>query len=176
MAFRGRLVAGLAALVLAATTPGASLAAFQVVGLSAETVVPGTVVSMRVEMTRIAGTEPGSLFLIPSGTFGDSPSNEVCEDVARVIPVGETHWRAGMVEFEGALYEGVIGGATFTMPDLPADTYFIAETIDAQGTLACHVFAVIQVVDSLPDTALPVGDPGPAGDLGDSSPRIPRDP
>ena len=171
MRYRSRLIAGVAALVLVAATPGASLAAFQIVELSAETVVPGAVVTMRVEMTRIAGTEPSPLFLIPSGTFGDSPSNnESCEDVARAIEVGETHWQAGMVEFEGALYEGVIGGATFTVPDLQADTYRIAETIDAQGTLLCHIFAAIQVVASLPDTALPVGDAAGARDLGGSTP------
>jgi hypothetical protein len=142
-----------AALVLVAATPGASLAAFQIVELSAETVVPGTTVTMHVEMTRVAGTEPSSLFLIPSGTFGDSPSHESCEDVARAVEVGETHWQTGMVEFEGTLYEGVIGGATFRVPDLPADTYRIAETIDVRGT-GCHIFAVIQVVAALPDTAL----------------------
>lgn len=164
MRHRSRLVAGLTALALAGTTPGPSLAAVQIVELSAETVVPGTVVTMRVEMTRVAGTEPSPLFLIPSGTFGDSPSHESCEDVGRAVEVGETHWQAGMVEFQGAWYEGVIGGASFTVPDLPADTYRIAETIDAQGTLLCHIFAVIQVVASLPDTALPVGDAGHARD------------
>jgi hypothetical protein len=67
-----------------------------------------------------------------------------------------------MVEFEGALYEGVVGGATFTVPDLPIDTYRIAEAIDVVGT-GCHVFALIEVVASLPDTALPIGDAGGSG-------------
>lgn len=158
MLYRRRLVASVAALVLVAATPTASLAAFQIVELSAETVAPGTVVTMQVEMTRVAGTKPAPLFLIPSGTWGDSPSHEPCDDVGRSIEVGETHWQAGMVEFEGALYEGVIGGATFTMPDVPADTYSIAETIDTGGSTSCHSFAVIQVVASMPDTALPIGD------------------
>lgn len=162
MCNRRQLLAIVAALVLLTARPSASLAAFQIVELSAETVAPGTVVTMHVEMTRVAGTEPGPLFLIPSGTFGDSPSDQSCDDVPRAIEVGDTRWEAGMVEFEGALYEGVIGGATFTVPDLPADTYRIAETIDA-GAPSCHVFAVIEVVASLPDTALPAGDAAGAG-------------
>jgi hypothetical protein len=63
-------VAIVAALVLVTATPGPSRAAFQIVELSAETVAPGTVVTMHVEMTRVAGTEPGPLFLIPCGYLG----------------------------------------------------------------------------------------------------------
>ena len=55
---------------------------------------------------------------------------------------------------QGSAYEGEIGQATFTVPDLPAETYRIAESIDAEGT-GCHVFASIEVVRQLPDTALP---------------------
>jgi hypothetical protein len=153
---RGVIASAMAALVLVAATVGTSRAAFQVVDLSAETVVPGMVVTMRVEMSgRLVGTEPAALFLIPSGTFGDSPELLRCEQVGRAIEVGETHWQFGTVEFEGASYDGVIGEATFTVPDLPADLYRIAESIDAEGT-GCHIFALIEVVAQLPNTAIPV--------------------
>ena len=149
-------VSSVAALVLVAATAGISRAAFQVVELSAEIVVPGTVVTMRAAMSgRLVGTEPAALFLIPSGTFGDSPESLQCEQVGRAVEVGVTHWQVGTVEFEGQSYDGVIGEATFTVPDLPADTYRIAESIDAEGT-GCHVFSSIEVVAHLPNTALPI--------------------
>jgi hypothetical protein len=156
-----RLIASaVTAAVLMTTSPGTSSAAFQIVELSAEIVVPGAVLTMRVAMSgRTAGTEPAGLFLIPSGTFGDAgPESLPCEQFARSVEVGETHWEAGTVEFEGRSYDGLIGGATFTVPDLPADTYHIvAESPGPEGA-GCHMFALIQVVDRLPNTALPVAE------------------
>ena len=82
---------------------GTSRAAFQVVELSAEIVVPGTVVTMRVGMSgRLVGAEPAALFRIPSGTFGDSPELLRCEQIGRAVEVGQTHWQVGTVEFEGS--------------------------------------------------------------------------
>ena len=80
-----------------------------------------------------------------------------CEQIGRAVEVGQTHWQVGTVEFEGRSYEGVTGEATFTVPDLPADTYRIAESIDAEGT-GCHIFALIEDrSNELPNTAVPTG-------------------
>jgi hypothetical protein len=106
---------------------------------------------------RTAGTEPGALFMIPSGTWGDSPDSLRCDQVGRAIEVGQVHWQAGTVEYEGATYDGVTGESTFTVPPVTADTYRLAETIDARGT-GCHIFTSIEVVAGLPDTALPLVD------------------
>ncbi len=66
------LTSGALGIVLAAATVGSSVAAVQVVELSAQRVLPAMVVTLRIAMTaREAGTEPGALFIIPSGTFGD---------------------------------------------------------------------------------------------------------
>lgn len=142
------------AAVLGAGAAGTTRAAVQIVELSAQRVVPGTVVTMRIAITaREAGTEPGALFMIPSGTFGDSPESLHCEDVGRAVKVGQTHWEAGTVEYQGTSYPGFAGEATFTVPELPVDTYRLAESIDALGT-GCHVFTSIEVVAELPDTAI----------------------
>jgi hypothetical protein len=151
---RGLVVRGAVGMLLAIAAVSPALAAVQIATLSAQVVVPGTVVTMQVAMTgRTAGTGPAPLFMIPSGTWGDSPDSLPCDQVGRAIEVGQTHWQAGAVEFEGATYEGVIGASTFTVPAVPPDTYRLAETIDARGT-GCHVFTTLQVVAELPDTAL----------------------
>lgn len=149
---------GAAGLVFAAATVGTSLGAVQVVELSAQQVVPGSVVTLRVATTATEVLGPfGALFMIPSGTFGDSPESLRCEQVPRAIEVGQIHWTSGTVEYEGESYAGVTGESTFTVPHLPVDTYRIAVSIDATGT-GCHVFALIHVVAELPDTALsPIG-------------------
>lgn len=159
MGLRWRVLAGGAAgLVLAAAAAGVSLGAVQVVELSAQRVTPGTVVTMHVATTASDGrSDAGALFMIPSGTFGDSPDSLRCEQVGRAVEVGLIHWTAGTVEYEGASYAGVTGEATFTVPQLPVDTYRLAETIDARGT-GCHIFTLIHVVSELPDTAVPLID------------------
>jgi hypothetical protein len=145
-------------MVLAAAAAGTSLGAVQVVELSAQRVLPGTVVSLRVAMTaRQARTEAGALFMIPSGTFGDSPESLPCASIGRAVEVGLLHWHAGTVEYEGASYAGVVGEATFTVPQVAVDTYRLAESIEARGT-GCHIFTSLEVVDELPDTALPLAD------------------
>ena len=155
MSYRWRLITSSAlGIVLATTTVGTSVGAVQVVELSAQRVLPGTAVTLRIAMTaREAGTEPGSLFMIPSGTFGDSPEALRCEVIGGAVEVGQTHWQDGTVEYEGASYAGVIGEATFTIPQLAVDTYRLAESSDARGT-GCHIFTLIEVVAELPDTAI----------------------
>jgi hypothetical protein len=141
-----------------AAAAGTSIAAVQVVELSAQRVLPGTVVSLHVAITaREAGTESGALFMIPSGTFGDSPESLHCDEVPRAVEVGQIRWQPGTVEYEHASYTGVIGEATFTVPQVPVDTYRLAESIESRGT-GCHVFTSIDVVAELPNTALPFVD------------------
>jgi len=152
------LTSGALGIVLAAATVGSSVAAVQVVELSAQRVLPAMVVTLRIAMTaREAGTEPGALFIIPSGTFGDSPESLPCEVIGGAVEVGQIRWQDGTVEYEGASYAGVIGEATFTIPQLAVDTYRLAESIAARGT-GCHIFTLIEVVAGLPDTAIPQAD------------------
>jgi hypothetical protein len=149
---------GAAGLVLAVAAVGTSLGAVDVVELSAQQVVPGSVVTLRVATTasEVRG-ESGALFMIPSGTFGDSPESLRCEQVGRAVEVGQIQWTAGTVEYEGESDAGVTGEVTFTVPQLAVDTYRLAETIEARGT-GCHIFALIEVVAELPDTSLtPIG-------------------
>jgi len=154
--FRWRVgTSGAAGLVLAVAVAGTSLGAVDVVELSAQQVVPGSMVTLRVATTatEVRG-ESGSLFMIPSGTFGDSPESLRCEQVGRAVEVAQIHWTAGPVEYEGESYAGVTGEVTFTVPQLAVDTYRLAESLDNDFT-GCHVFALIHVVSDLPDTALP---------------------
>jgi len=145
-------------LLLAVVSGGTARGAVQIVEVSPQLFAPGTVVTLRVAMTaRAAGTEPAPLFMIPSGTWGDSPDALRCHEVGRAIEVGQTHWQAGTVEYEGIAYDGVLGESTFTIPAVAADTYRLAETTEARGT-GCHVFTSIEVVSELPDTALPLVD------------------
>lgn len=143
-----------AALLLAAAAVGTSLGAVDVVELSAQQVVPGSVVTMRVATTatEVRG-ESGELFMIPSGTFGDSPESLPCNQVGGAVEVAQIHWTPGTVEYEGEPYAGVTGEVTFTVPQLAVDTYRLAESIDNEFT-GCHIFASIEVVAELPDTAL----------------------
>jgi hypothetical protein len=148
------LASGALALVVASAAAGPSRAAVQVVELSAERATVGAVVTLTVAITgREAGTAAAPLFVIPSGTFGDSPEAIRCESVPRAVDVGTTQWRAGSVDYEGASYAGFVGEATFTVPDVPPDTYRLAESIDARGT-GCHIFTTIEIVAALPDTAV----------------------
>lgn len=143
-------------LVLAAAAAGTALGSVQVVELSAQRVLPGTVVTMHVAITaREAGTESGALFMIHSGTFGDSPESLPCEKVGGAVEVGQIEWTVGTVEYEGMSYAGVTGEATFTVPHVAVGTYWLAESIEARGT-GCHIFTSIDVVAELPDTALPL--------------------
>jgi hypothetical protein len=141
---------------LAAAAAGKSLGAVDVVELSAQQVVPGSVVTLRVATTaaEVRG-ESGALFMIPIGTFGDAgPESLPCDQFGGAVGIGQIHWTAGTVDYEGETYAGVTGEATFTVPQLAVDTYWLAESIDARGT-GCHAFGLIDVVSELPDTALP---------------------
>ena len=158
---RGVGLSAAIALLLAAASVGTSLGAIQVIELSAERVLPGTTVTLRVGMTaRAAGTAAGTLFMIPSGTFGDSPESLRCEQVGGAVEVGQIRWTAGTVEYDGTSHTGVTGEVTFTVPELAADTYRLAESITSRGT-GCHIFTSIDVVAELPDTALPLRGPDP---------------
>ena len=103
------------------------------------------------------GSATRALFMIPSGTFGDSPESLPCEVIGGAVEVGQTRWQDGTVEYEGASYAGVIGEATFSIPQLAVDTYWLAESIAARGT-GCHIFMLIEVVAGLPDMAIPQAD------------------
>ena len=81
----------------------------------------------RRDVRATGGAEPAALFLIPSGTFGDSPELLRCEQIGRAVEVGQTHWQVGTVELEGRSYEGVTGEATPHCARPAADTYRIAE-------------------------------------------------
>jgi hypothetical protein len=159
VSFRSRAGTSVAAaLLLAAGAVGTSLGAVDVVELSAQQVVPGSVVTMRVATTAtgVRGAS-GALFMIPSGTFGDSLESLPCDQVGRAVEVAQIHWTPGTVPYEGESYAGVTGEVTFTVPQLAVDTYRLAESIDNEFT-GCHIFASIEVVAELPDTALkPIG-------------------
>jgi hypothetical protein len=149
-------VGGALGLILAAVAAGTAIGAVQVVDLSAQRVVPGTVVTLRVATTASAlfqGT--GAVFMIPTGTFGDSRESLRCEQVGRAIQVGQIQWLPGTVEYEGVTYDGVTGEATFTVPQVAVDRYSLTTSIDTRGT-GCHIFTSIEVVASLPDTAQPI--------------------
>ena len=159
---------GTAALVLAAAAVGTSLGAVDVVELSAHQVVPGSTVTLRVATTasEVRG-ETGALFMIPSGTFGDSPESLRCEQVGGAVEVGQIRWTAGTVEYDGTSYAGVTGDITFVVPPLAAGTYRLAESVTSRGT-GCHIFASIDVGVELPDTALP--SMGPVSVVGEALP------
>lgn len=86
--------------MLAAAVVGTSLGAVDVIELSAQQVVPGNVVTLRVATTAtgVRG-DSGALFMIPSGTFGDSPESLPCEQVGGAVEVGQIQWTAGAVEY-----------------------------------------------------------------------------
>ena len=156
MTHRRRLLCGVVAgLFVTAGATSAALGAVQVVELSAQRVLPGTVVTLRVATTSsVVGGAPGQLFMIPHGTWGDSPDSLRCEEVGGAIVVGQIHWQIGTVEYQGTTYDGFEGEATFSVPSVAAPyPYWLAESIDATGT-GCHVFSSLEVVTDLPDTAM----------------------
>ena len=81
------------------------------------------------------------------------PTATADDQVGRAVEVAQIHWTPGTVEYEGEAYAGVTGGVTFTVPQLAVDTYRLAESIENEFT-GCHVFALIDVVAQLPDTAV----------------------
>lgn len=155
------VTAGLAGLVFAAGAAGTSLGAIQVVELTAQRVVAGTVVTMQVGMSaRIARTDSGALFLIPQDTFDGSPESLPCAEHRGAVEVAQTQWTIGTFEYDGRPFPGVTGEATFTMPRVPVASYLLAESMENEYT-GCHVFTSIDVVGELPDTASPLGDLAP---------------
>jgi hypothetical protein len=147
------IVGGSAGVILAVASAGAALGAVQVVEVSAQRVLPGTVMTMSVATTSSVLAASDRIFMIPSGTWGDSPDDLLCEQVGRAIEVGQIVWQTGTVQYQGATYEGFEGHSTFVVPDVPEDTYRLAQTIHTRGT-GCHVYTAIEVVAELPDTAL----------------------
>jgi hypothetical protein len=57
------------------------------------------------------------------------------------------------VEFEGASHPGHVAEATFVIPEVSLGVYYLAESIEAEGS-GCHVFAPVGIGVDLPDTAI----------------------
>ena len=161
---RSLIAASIATVVLLAASVGASLAAFQTAQLNPDAGPIGTPVSIHIEMSaRIAGTAPGPLVLVGKQALYDNPSAARCEEIPGALVVGETAWQSATIEYAGQEYSGFVGEAEFTVPDVPAGIYHLAESIDARGT-GCFTFASFTVTDTaLPDTAMSKPTPAPAG-------------
>ena len=172
----------LAALVLATggifATAGTTVAAFQIVDMSATSGEPGDDVAIRVDASHlIGGSEQSQLFLIPrnaitinrgvtttrlpSGAIGSrggisaneaSPESARCDEIPGATVVGELRWHAAPVEFQGNTYPGFVGTGSFTVPDVETGIYVVAGILDNQYT-GCHVFALFGVGMELPDSA-----------------------
>ena len=138
-----------------------SLAAFQNVQVSPASGPVGIQVTMHAEMShRWRGTNPGTLVLVGQAALTAEPSASHCEEIPGALEVAAMTWEAAAIEFQGLPYEGYVGDATFTVPEVPTGTYYLAESIDATGT-GCHVFASFEVTAGLPNTAMSCG-PRPA--------------
>jgi len=156
MGRRGRIAGGVGAAIGVATiSAGIALGAVQRAILSVEEAPGGAEVTIQVATTaRGAQTRPGTLIIVPTAAFDASPSALQCEEIAGSAVVGEMTWQAGPVAFGDGVYDGFIGDAVFTVPDVPAGSYYLAESIAARGT-GCHVFAAFDVTPGqLPDTAM----------------------
>jgi len=143
-----------AAFSLVALSTGDALAAVQRATLSAERAPAGSPVTLRVEATaRFAGAEPGTLFMVPQPAIDRSPSARHCDEIADSQAVSEMAWRMGRVTFGDYTYDGYIGDASFTLPAVPAGSYYLAENGVAINA-GCHPFATFEVTGGqLPDTA-----------------------
>ena len=150
---RGVLLAA-AAFTLVALSTGDALAAVQRATLSAERAPAGSPVTLRVEATaRFAGAEPGTLFMVPQPALDRSPPARHCDEIAGSQAVSEMAWRMGRVTFGESTYDGYIGEATFTVPAIPAGSYYLAENSVATNA-GCHPYATLEVTGGqLPDTA-----------------------
>lgn len=143
------LALGMGALLLGASV-GPAFAAILLQTLSADAGPPGLEVTLQVEITgREAGT--GALHLVPGETYTQPTP---CEQLEGATVLGVMTWQQGAIEYEGRSYPGAIAEMTFTVPDVAAGAYYLAESRPDPYT-ACFVFAPFTVTsDPMPDTAM----------------------
>lgn len=163
----GDIRSALAAFVLAMggtlATAGTTMAAFQVVHMSATSGEPGAEVAIRVHASGlIGGSEQSQLFLIPKNAYEASPEPARCDEIPGATVVGDLRWHAASVEFQGNTYPGFVGTGSFTVPDVETGIYVVSGIFDNPYT-GCHVFAHFGVGMDLPDTATTA--PGPSGSI-----------
>ncbi|MDP9225024.1 MAG: hypothetical protein M3P18_14490 [Actinomycetota bacterium] len=157
----------LAALVLAMggtlATAGTTMAAFQIVHMSATSGELGAVVTMQVDASHlIGGSHQSQVFLIPQNAYEASPEPARCDEIPGATVVGDLRWHAASVEFQDNTYPGFVGTGSFTVPDVETGIYVVSGILDDPYT-GCHVFALFGVGMDLPDTAM--ADTGPSGSI-----------
>lgn len=162
----------LAALVLAMggmlVTAGTTMAAFQIVQMSATSGEPGAEVAMRVDASGLfGGSEQSQLFLIPKNAYDASPEPARCDEIPGATVVGDLRWHAASVEFQGTTYPGFVGTGSFTVPDVETGIYVVSGILDIPwpppSHTGCHVYAHFGVGMDLPDSAMAT--PGPSGSI-----------
>jgi hypothetical protein len=137
---------------------GTTMAAFQIVNLSATSGEPGAVIAMRVDASHlIGGSEQSEVFLLPRNAYEGSPEPTRCDDVPSATVVGELLWHDAPVEFEEKTYPGFVGNGSFTVPDVETGIYVVAGILDNRYT-GCHVFSLFGVGMQLPDTATAISE------------------
>ena len=150
-----------AALLIGAMATGVVLGAVQRATLTVQAAPAGTTVTLNVETTtRLDGSRPGTLVIVPAHALDISPSGLDCDEIAGSVALGEMSWHTAAVAFGEGVYDGFVGTATFTVPAVPPGQYYLGETIAVLGN-RCHTFAAFEVsTGQLPDTAMTVVPPG----------------
>jgi len=144
-------------------TAGTTMAAFQIVDMSATSGEPGAEIAMRVDASQqIGGLDQSQLFLIPRNAFETSPEPGRCDEIQGATVVGDLQWQAASVEFQGKTYAGFVGTGSFTVPDVETGIYVVSGILDNPYT-GCHSFALFGVGMELPDTAAATR--GPSGSI-----------
>jgi hypothetical protein len=146
-----RLVAALlAAIGVLGATAGTSLAAFQIIDLSAHSGPVGADVAVRIQIsTRVGTTNPSQLFLVDKSTYRESAH---CDEIRGAVLLTGMTWHAATLEFQGATYPGFVADGAFRVPGVSVGPYLLAETLTGIRGTGCHVFAPFDVVP--PDTAM----------------------
>ena len=135
-------------------TAGTTMAAFQLVHLSATSGERGAIVTMRVDASHlIGGSQQSQVFLIPQNAHEASPEPDRCDEIPGATVVGDLRWHAASVEFQGNTYPGFVGTGSFTVPDVETGIYVVSGILDDPFT-GCHVFALFGVGMDLPDAAM----------------------
>jgi hypothetical protein len=147
----------LASVVLAVggiiVTAGTTMAAFQIVEMSATSGEPGADIAMRVDASHlIGGLEQSELFLIPRTAHQASPEPARCDEIPGATVVGKLRWQSESVEFRGNTYPGYVGNGSFTVPDVERGIYVVSGILDDPYT-GCHVFGLFGVGVELSDSA-----------------------
>jgi hypothetical protein len=144
-------------------TAGTTMAAFQIVDMSATSGQPGAVVTMRVDASHvIGGSQDSQVFLIPQNAYEASPEPDRCDEIPGATLVGDLRWQAASVEFQGNTYPGFVGTGSFMVPDVETGIYVVSGILDDPYT-GCHLYALFGVGMDLPDTATAI--PGPSGSI-----------